>query len=172
MNASPRLSEDSDERKRIPIFSGVVKYFPAALAYVSSVSQIGNDKHNPGEPLHWSRNKSHDQLDALMRHVVDVAIEDGNDNRLGNETVYFLAQVAWRALAELQIRLEEKAEAARAEPEATPVTEPEPKRMMVCWRCEKHTAVSFSRPGGVDPLCRNCMQKMYPEFAEDIDGNT
>ncbi len=50
----PVLPTDSDERKEIPIFSGVMNYFPLALAAVARHSKRGNDKHNPGQPLHWS----------------------------------------------------------------------------------------------------------------------
>lgn len=84
------LPEDAQERKDIPIYSGVVRYFPDALAAVAKVSKIGNDQHNPGKPLHWDRSKSGDELDAMMRHVLD---EDWD-------------KVAWRALANLQKELE------------------------------------------------------------------
>lgn len=84
------LPEDAQERKRIPIYSGVIRYFPDALAAVAKVSRIGNDQHNPGKPLHWDRSKSGDELDAMMRHVLD---EDWD-------------KVAWRALANLQKELE------------------------------------------------------------------
>ena len=39
------------ERKEIPVFSGVLKYFPKAIRYVSKVSYVGNEQHNPGTPL-------------------------------------------------------------------------------------------------------------------------
>ena len=84
------LPADSLERKAIPIYSGVIKYFPDALAAVAKVSQRGNDQHNPNSPLHWDRSKSGDELDAMMRHVID---EDWD-------------AVAWRALANLQKQLE------------------------------------------------------------------
>jgi hypothetical protein len=29
-------------------------YFPDALAAVAQISYQGNQKHNPGEPLHWA----------------------------------------------------------------------------------------------------------------------
>ena len=37
-------------RKNFPIYTGVVKYFPDALAEVSNISRIGNEQHHPGEP--------------------------------------------------------------------------------------------------------------------------
>ena len=52
------LPTDAKERKKIPVGSGVLDYFPAALAEIAKVSQAGNDQHNPGEELHWARGKS------------------------------------------------------------------------------------------------------------------
>lgn len=98
------LPTDAAERKALPVFSGVVKYFPLALAAVAHVSKAGNDQHNPGQPLHWARGKSTDQLDAAQRHMLDVAIKD----LAGEDACEELAQVAWRILAELQIRLEKR----------------------------------------------------------------
>ena len=88
-------------RKNFPIYTGVVKYFPDALAEVSNISRIGNEQHHPGEPLHWDKSKSTDHLDALMRHLLE-ADEFDNDGAL------HLAKVAWRALAALQTKLENK----------------------------------------------------------------
>jgi hypothetical protein len=62
---------DSAARKAVPLTTGVLDYFPAALAYIARVSKAGNDKHNPGEPLHWARGKSTDQADAVGRHLID-----------------------------------------------------------------------------------------------------
>lgn len=67
------LPTDSQARKEIPLFSGVLKYAPAALAGMARISKAGNDKHNPGEPLHHARGKSSDHGDCVIRHVMDVA---------------------------------------------------------------------------------------------------
>lgn len=83
------LPEDSAERKTYPMYSGLVAYFPHALAAVSNLSYRGNLQHHPDKPLHWDMDKSTDELDALMRHVVD---EDW-------------VHVAWRALANLERKL-------------------------------------------------------------------
>lgn len=90
------LPDDSDARKEIPIAEGVLFYFPAALAEVARISKIGNDKHNPGEPLHHARGKSMDHEDCIVRHTLD-ARESG-----GGERTEHLANRAWRALAALQ----------------------------------------------------------------------
>ena len=85
------MEREADLRKKIPLYSGLVKYFPDALVAVAKVSYEGNEQHHPGTPVHWDRSKSTDELDALMRHLVE---EDW-------------AKVAWRALAHLQKELEQ-----------------------------------------------------------------
>jgi hypothetical protein len=87
------------ERKAIPIATGFVDYFPLAMAAVAELSRIGNDQHNPGEPLHWARGKSMDQADCLMRHFVE-------RGTLDSDGVLHSTKVAWRAMAALQLELE------------------------------------------------------------------
>jgi hypothetical protein len=86
----------SAARKATPIASGVVAYFPDALAEVARVSKVGNDQHNPGKPMHWNREKSTDEADALQRHLTDFLAGEEYDPTDG---VPHLAKVAWRALA-------------------------------------------------------------------------
>lgn len=105
--AEPVLPSDPTERKGIPITSGVLDYFPAALAEVAKVSKAGNDQHNPGQPLHWARGKSADQADTLVRHLLERGTVDTDGMRHS-------AKLAWRALALLQIELEEAGEAPLA----------------------------------------------------------
>jgi len=59
------------ERKTYPVYSGFIKYFPHAVAAVSHLSYKGNQQHHPDKPLHWDKNKSGDELDAMMRHLID-----------------------------------------------------------------------------------------------------
>jgi len=94
----------AQQRKQIPIYSGVLKYFPDAIKQVAIVSWLGNEQHNKGEPLHWARDKSKDQLDAAVRHIVDHASGETIDSDGG----YHLAKAAWRCLAELQLILEKE----------------------------------------------------------------
>ena len=94
------LPTDAKARKAVPIATGVLDYFPDALAAVAEVSRIGNEQHNPGEPLHWSRGKSMDHADCLLRHLID-------RGTLDTDGVSHSAKVAWRALALLQIELEQ-----------------------------------------------------------------
>ena len=96
------LPTDPKARKAIPIYSGFVKYFPRAMCAVAELSRIGNDQHNPGKPLHWDRSKSGDELDALMRHMIDDALGAPVDT----DGVQHLTKLAWRAMANLEKRLE------------------------------------------------------------------
>jgi len=102
------MPTDSKDRKNVPITSGVLDYFPAALAAVARLSKFGNDKHNPGQPLHWSRDKSADHADCIARHLIDRGIIDPETKM--SHTV----EVAWRALALLQLEEEEKNGAPKA----------------------------------------------------------
>lgn len=95
----PLLPTDSDARKGIPMATGCLDYFPGALAAVAQLSKVGNDKHNPGEPLHWAREKSGDHADTILRHLAERGTVD-------TDGVRHSVKVAWRALALLQIELE------------------------------------------------------------------
>ena len=94
------LPSDSEARKQMPMCSGLVDYFPDACAEVARVSFLGNEKHNPGQPLHWSRGKSMDHADCIMRHLAERGGFDG--------PVRHSAALAWRALALLQEELEQE----------------------------------------------------------------
>jgi hypothetical protein len=102
------LPTDAGERKSTPICTGVLDYFPDALAEIARVSKAGNDQHNPGQPLHWAKEKSTDEPDALVRHLLDRGKRDSDGQRHS-------AKVAWRALALLQREIE----AERAAPRPT-----------------------------------------------------
>lgn len=95
----PDLPTDAAERKALPVATGVLDYFPDALAAVAEVSRIGNDQHNPGQPLHWEKGKSTDHADSLVRHLLERGQFDSDGARHS-------AKVAWRALALLQTELE------------------------------------------------------------------
>lgn len=90
---------NSKERKDRPVYSGVLKYFPDAIMEVARVSLAGNKQHHPDKPLHWDRNKSTDELDALSRHLIDAG-------KIDSDGIRHSAKVAWRALANLQKEIE------------------------------------------------------------------
>jgi hypothetical protein len=93
------LPTDPQTRKNLPIATGVLGYFPLAVAYVSMVSKVGNDQHNPGEKLRWAREKSTDHADCIARHLIDRGTNDTDGLRHSGK-------LAWRALANLQTELE------------------------------------------------------------------
>lgn len=94
------LVTNPKERKGLPITTGVLDYFPDAIAAVAEVSRIGNDQHNPGQPLHWAKEKSTDHADCITRHLLDRGMFD-------TDGVRHSAKVAWRALALLQTEIEQ-----------------------------------------------------------------
>ena len=83
------LPTESAARKTYPLYRGLFKFFPKALAAVAHHSQVGGAQHGHDE-LYWDRNKSTDDPDALLRHVLE-----------GD-----WAGAAWRALACLERDLE------------------------------------------------------------------
>lgn len=94
------LQTTSEERKKYPMARGLLDYFPDALAEVSKVSYLGNEKHNPGQPMHHARGKSTDHADCIMRHLAGRGGYDGE--------VRETAALAWRALAMLQEEIEQE----------------------------------------------------------------
>ena len=93
------LPTDPQERKQIPIVSGVLDYFPLAIAEVAKCSWAGNQQHHPDKELHWDKTKSTDHADCIGRHLIDRGKFDTDGQRHS-------AKLAWRALALLQIELE------------------------------------------------------------------
>lgn len=98
------LPTDSEERKSYPLYRGCLQYFSAALAGVAKVSKLGNDKHNPGQPLHHARGKSTDHADCIIRHLIDVsdllaAKERGDASVTTEQILLEVSQMTWRALA-------------------------------------------------------------------------
>jgi hypothetical protein len=103
------LPQDSAARKEFPVSAGVLEYFPAAIAGVSRISKIGNDKHNPGEPMHHARGKSMDHKDCIVRHLMDVndlqasyqrdLLEGEAQDYVESRILEEVSCLAWRALA-------------------------------------------------------------------------
>jgi hypothetical protein len=87
------------ERKETMLFTGLIKYFPDALAEVARVSVAGSKQHHPDEPVHWERETSNDHYDCIARHLWDADTLDRDGQR-------HTAKVAWRALAALQLEIE------------------------------------------------------------------
>ena len=102
-NRELELSKEKNGRKGMPVYSGVLTYFPDALKEVAKCSLAGQKQHNQGDKLYWDKNKSFDNEDALVRHLID-----HSKNPVDEDGVLHLAKVAWRALASLQIYLENR----------------------------------------------------------------
>ena len=102
--AQELATDKHKERKQTPVFSGVINYFPDAICEVAKCSRIGNEQHNKGEPLHWAREKSTDEPDALLRHLMQY-------DEIDDDGMLHATKVAWRALALLQRTLEARGEA-------------------------------------------------------------
>ena len=103
--ASKPLSVDfskpltSEERKRCPLATGVLDYWPDALLAVANCSYVGNEQHNSGEPMHWAREKSKDHADCIVRHLA-------GRGTLDTDGVLHAAKIAWRAMSLLQLEIE------------------------------------------------------------------
>lgn len=88
--------------KDFPVYSGVMRYFPLALKEVARVSVAGNKQHNEGVPLlYWDRKKSNDHADALARHLLNAGLRD-------DDGILHSAKIAWRALANLELEIEQR----------------------------------------------------------------
>lgn len=96
------LPSDSTERKNVPLYGGLVAYFPNALIAVAKVSVAGSQQHHPGEPLHWDRSKSADHADCLLRHL-------WGRGTIDTDGIRHSAKMVWRALALLETELEGRA---------------------------------------------------------------
>lgn len=94
--------DESARRKNQPVMRGCLDYFPDALLAVSELSRIANDKHNPGQPMHWSKGKSNDHADCCVRHLM----ARGKWDDTMAEPVRHSTSAAWRALANLQMEIE------------------------------------------------------------------
>lgn len=98
---SDRAEYEAMSRKDTPMCTGVLDYFPDALKEIARVSKIGNDQHNPGQPMHWAREKSTDHADCIVRHLTDRGKFDSDGRRHSGK-------MAWRALALLQTEIEQE----------------------------------------------------------------
>ena len=137
-NVLINLPAEAKARKEIPIGTGVLDYFPSALAEVAKLSKVGNDQHNPGEKLHWAREKSTDQFDTIVRHLIQRGTIDETDG------VRHSTKAAWRCLALLQEELE--AEAGFV---------PEPTRIGAC------SNAPIGPPGKIGPSLIPCPECDY-----------
>jgi hypothetical protein len=100
MSDDTRILPDDSNREDYPLYDGLFAYFPSALCEVARWSIVGNRKHNPGEPLHWAREKSADHENKILRHLLDA-------RQVDKDGFFEAVALAWRALALCQTILEE-----------------------------------------------------------------
>lgn len=99
---------DAKSRKAAPVCTGVLDFFPRALAEVARVSLAGHAQHGVDGPLRFVRGLSNDHADALVRHLLERGTLDSDGQRHS-------AKVAWRALALLQEELEASGRGSQGE---------------------------------------------------------
>ncbi len=92
------LSNDKQARKQAPLARGLAGYFPNACVHVAHVSFVANEQHNPGLPLQWAFDKSSDEPDCEIRHMLDAMGASAFDD----DGLLHRAKKAWRALADLE----------------------------------------------------------------------
>lgn len=110
------IPQGDQERKDAPLFRGLIGYFPAALFELAAHSLDSDRKHNPGSTTgpNWSRAKSSDHEDCIVRHLIDAGPRRGlarlplwllelmPGSSARDAKRYHLRCLAWRALALLQ----------------------------------------------------------------------
>lgn len=150
------LTQVSAERNEIPLCEGCFDYFPKALAEIAKFSKFGNDKHNPGEPLHWSRWQSTDHANKIAKHLLDRGTIDPDSGFLHD------VALAWRALANLEVTLERvrNLPASRAS-RTQPVSEvlggrPQPPARLICQDCDNAEPSTRFRTRFGASLCNDC----------------
>jgi len=97
------LPTDPAARKALQLYTFMFRYFPDAWLAVVDVARAGNAQHNPGEPLHWAREKSTDQMNAAFNHIFDY----GMGEKVDTDGCHHLAKAIWRLSAQLQIDIED-----------------------------------------------------------------
>lgn len=87
-----------------PIVRGVINYFPNAIRQVALVSEYGARKYDWNG---WADVPNGEQryADAIGRHLVDAATEPYDTDPEKGSDLPHLAQVAWNALATLELAL-------------------------------------------------------------------
>jgi len=109
--------ENDRDRKMLPVFKMITRYFPKALREVTRVCVANNVRYSPDREaadITWARGKSTDQLGSAFRHMLESAV-DGRvfepvpaavTAATGIERSYVLAEAAWRVLAALELEIE------------------------------------------------------------------
>jgi Domain of unknown function (DUF5664) len=115
--ATPRYEQDPSGKTegavkfdagKAPIARGFLDCFPRAIEAVATVSQAGYEKYKKWAGWRDVENAEIRYRDALARHLLSDAVYD---NGSGGTGCMHLAQVAWNALALLDLYLEQHPQA-------------------------------------------------------------
>jgi hypothetical protein len=98
------LPSDAQGREEWPIYDYQYGYFPDAYMAEVQVAWVGNKQHNPGERMHWARDKSTDHMNKAFRHIDDYA----RGNKKDTDGTWHLAKAIWRLKARLQLDIEQE----------------------------------------------------------------
>lgn len=98
------IPTDDAGRKRLQLWTFLMEYFPDTFLALVEVAIKGNEQHNPGQPLHWAREKSKDQMNTAFRHMFDY----GRGVIRDTDGQYHLAKAIWRLSAQLQLDIEKE----------------------------------------------------------------
>lgn len=110
------LPTEDKARKALPYWTFFTEYFLKAWMAVANVAIKGNEQHNPGQPLHWAREKSTDQLNTAFRHQIDYGMGVKKDT----DGQWHLAKAIWRLSAQLQLDIEAEERGEPSTAKSTP----------------------------------------------------
>jgi hypothetical protein len=96
------LPQTSEERKKVPVFTGYMAYFPAAIAGAAKVSMLGMQQHKLAKLGH-DRSKSADHSDCVPRHMFDahdlIAAYERGEPVDPQRILFEASQAMWRVSA-------------------------------------------------------------------------
>lgn len=110
------LPTTAQEREELALYDYIFGYFPDALLAELQVSVVGNKQHNPGQKMHWARDKSTDHMNKATRHLFDY----GRGIKKDTDGTYHLAKAIWRLKARLQLDIEAEQASRRLVDELEP----------------------------------------------------
>src|ERR1044071_8702488 len=94
---------DKQKAAKVPVWQGVLEYFPKALHAVGAISKMGAQKHNEGKmPTKWRQYPVDVYADALARHILE---ENKGDVYDSESKMLHAGHEAWNALARLELLL-------------------------------------------------------------------
>lgn len=98
-----------------PVTRGMLMLFPRAVKALAVLSQVGAAKHGQGLNMYRGEDAIDLYTDAIGRHLVDEAIDgpvNAGDSPDGGAMVLHAEQVAWCAMARLELVLTKRARVA------------------------------------------------------------